>query len=204
MRSPEEEILKKVESLQNHLSRPVVVALDGGSGAGKTTIAERLARLTSLALVPLDQFYQTRVPEREWATKSVEERLNGVFEWERVRVEAIGPLVMESKARWRAFDFSKGLGPDGTYSLKKEFTEVISKSTILVEGAYSASPFLRDMIDLAVVLDVPPKVRHERVAARDPDSEDFRSAWHAVWDDVEHFYFSSVCPPSTFDLVLKN
>ena len=47
------------------LGRPVVVALDGGSGAGKSTIAARLATRAETAIIPLDDFYQTTVPERE-------------------------------------------------------------------------------------------------------------------------------------------
>ena len=180
MKSPELHILERIEALRAELARPVVVALDGGSGSGKSTIAARLAKLTDIALVTLDDFYQTQVPESEWPHKTVAERLNRVFEWDRVR-EAIEPLRKGEPAQWRAFDFMQGLGPDGTYSLKNEFTEVAPAPTILLEGAYSASPFLRDLIDLAVIVDVPTKVRHERTAAREQGAEGFLAAWHAVW-----------------------
>ena len=203
MKSPELHILERIEALRAELARPVVVALDGGSGSGKSTIAARLAKLTDIALVTLDDFYQTQVPESEWPHKTVAERLNRVFEWDRVR-EAIEPLRKGEPAQWRAFDFMQGLGPDGTYSLKDEFTEVAPAPTILLEGAYSASPFLRDLIDLAVIVDVPTKVRHERTAAREQGAEDFLTAWHAVWDDVESYYFERVCPPRSFDLVVQN
>lgn len=117
MKSPELHILERIEALRAELARPVVVALDGGSGSGKSTIAARLAKLTDIALVTLDDFYQTQVPESEWPHKTVAERLNRVFEWDRVR-EAIEPLRKGEPAQWRAFDFMQGLGPDGTYSLK--------------------------------------------------------------------------------------
>jgi len=96
MKSPELHILEKIEALRVELARPVVVALDGGSGSGKSTIAARLAKLTDIALVPLDDFYQTQVPESEWPQKTVTERLNGVFEWDRIRHEAIEPLCRGS------------------------------------------------------------------------------------------------------------
>jgi len=115
MKSPELHILERIEALRAELARPVVVALDGGSGSGKSTIAARLAKLTDIALVTLDDFYQTQVPESEWPHKTVAERLNRVFEWDRVR-EAIEPLRKGEPAQWRAFDFMQGLGPDGTYS----------------------------------------------------------------------------------------
>jgi uridine kinase len=196
-------ILQEIERLRPKLRRPVVVAVDGGSGAGKTTIAERLMRLTEVALVRLDDFYQTVIPESEWPHKTVEQRLNGVFDWSRVRSEALEPLRAGRPGRWHAFDFMGGLGKEGTYSLKKEATEMAPALTILVDGAYSASPPLRDLIDVAVLVDVQSERRHLRTAARGDDTE-FLANWHAIWDAVETHYFEHVCPPESFDLVIRN
>src|SRR5947199_4925460 len=123
------------------------------------------------------------VPESEWPHKTVEQRLNGVFNWSRVRSEALEPLRAGRPSRWHAFDFMRGIGKAGTYNLKKEVTEVAPAPTILVEGAYSASPPLRDLIDLAVLVDVQNKRRQLRTAAREDDIE-FLAKWHAIWDDV--------------------
>jgi uridine kinase len=203
MNSPEQVIFDHIQRLRAKVRRPIVVALDGGSGAGKTTIAEILMRLTDIALVPLDDFYQTVIPESEWPHKTVEERLNGVFDWSRVRSESLEPLRAGRAGRWHAFDFMRGLGKAGTYSLKKEVTEVAPAPTILLEGAYSASPPLRDLIDLAVLVDAQNKIRHLRAAARGDDAE-FLAEWHQIWGEVETYYFEHVCPPGSFDLVIPN
>src|SRR5437867_5602277 len=147
MNTPEQIIFQAIEHLRTKVQRPLVIALDGGSGSGKTTIAGRLLRVAKIALVPLDDFYQTVTPESEWPHKTVEQRLNGAFDWSRVRSGALEPLRAGRPGRWHAFDFTRGLGELGTYSLKKEVTEVPPAPTILVEGAYSASPPLRDLID---------------------------------------------------------
>jgi len=203
MNVPKQIIFQKIEHLRNKVRRPIVVALDGGSGAGKTTIAERLMRLTKVALVRLDDFYQTVIPESEWAHKTLEHRLNGVFDWSRVRSEALEPLRAGRPGRWHAFDFMRGLGEAGTYSLKEEVTQVAPAPTILIEGAYSASPPVRDLIDLAVLVDLQRKMRHLRTAARG-DNAEFLAKWHEIWDDVETYYFEHVCPPDSFDLVIRN
>src|ERR1700730_4085035 len=90
MISPEQRILQEMERMRAKVRRPLIVALDGGSGAGKTTIAESLMRLADVALVRLDNFYQTVIPESEWPHKTVEQRLSGVFDWTLDRAEALG------------------------------------------------------------------------------------------------------------------
>src|SRR6266436_2813883 len=203
MNSPEQKLLTEINRIRFTVRRPIVVALDGGSGAGKSTIAERLMRLTDVALVPLDDFYQTLIPESQLPHQTVEQRLNGVFDWSRVRSEALEPLRAGRPGRWQAFDFTHGLGKAGTYSLKKEVTEVPPAPTILIEGAYSASPPLRDLVDLAVLVEAQDKRRHLRTVARGDDTE-FLAKWHSIWDEVETYYFHHVCPPESFDLIIPN
>jgi uridine kinase len=199
--SPEQRILEKLAHLRTHSIRPVVVALDGGSGAGKSTIAERLIRLTGATLVPLDVFYQTRIPETAWPSLPIEERFQRVFDWPRIR-EVLISLRSGRPGRWQAIDFLAGLGPNGAYRLKSEWTEVPSAACVVLEGAYSAAPFLRDLIDLSVLIDVPAATRHRRTSARDDTA--FQSDWHVIWDEVEETYFTRVCPPESFDLVVEN
>lgn len=71
---------------------------------------------------------------------------------------------------------------------------------VLLEGAYSCRPELRDLIDIAIRVDAPRAVRHARLKAREQAA--FLSEWHARWDAVEAYYLTSVVPPSRFDLVV--
>ena len=155
-----------------------------------------------MTVVPLDDFYQTTVPESMLPDMSVPERLDLVFDWDRVREGALLPLRRRRAGRWRAFDFVSGLSENGTYGLSDEPTWVAPAPVVLLDGAYSAAPPLSDLVDLSVLVDVSMRERHRRTAKR--DEPEFLRYWHAIWDDVEAYYFDQVRPPQSFDLIVRN
>jgi uridine kinase len=182
-------------------ARPIVVALDGGSGAGKSSLASLIADELDIALIPLDDFYSAEIPDPQWDAFSVEERLQHVFDWERLRQQALRPLLAGEPARWHAFDFESGQRPDGTYGMRSDATIRQPSTVILIEGAYSAHPELSAFVDLAILVDVPLQERQARLDAR--EDEGFLRAWHKRWDPVELYYFACARPARSFDWVVK-
>ena len=195
------EALAKIQMLLTKRPSPLVVALDGGSGAGKSTLALLIESELGAALIPLDDFFSADIPDSQWDVFSVGERLDRVFVWGAVRENAIEPLLAGKPAKWHPFDFQSGLRPDGTYGMKVDPVERMPADVILVEGAYSAHPALDDLVDLAILIDVPVAERHARLEAR--EDKDFLAKWHERWDEVERYYFNQVKPRDTFDLVVK-
>ena len=181
---------------------PLVIALDGGSGSGKSTIADEFQRQSDCALIRFDDFYNTTIPETEWPRYTIHERLRHVFDWDAVRRSAIIPLQERRAAVWYPFDFQAGLNAAGTYDRMPQPVTVAPAEIVLIDGAYSASPALADLIDVAVLVDVPCPERHRRLALREDSG--FLQTWHAIWDEVEAYYFTRIRPPSSFDLVIKN
>jgi uridine kinase len=195
---------KVVAAIQRLLSRqagPIVVAVDGGSGAGKSTLARLIQNQVDTALIQIDDFFAADIPDSQWDEFSVEERLRYVFNWRRLRESAMEPLLAGEPAKWYAFDFESGLRPDGTYGTQADPTERKPADVILLEGAYTACPELADLVDLAVLVDVPVEERHVRLEAR--EDKGFLEEWHRRWDPVESYYFTQVRPRSSFDLVVK-
>jgi para-aminobenzoate synthetase len=183
-----------------HRRAPLLVALDGGSGAGKSTLAARLEHEIAAVVVPLDDFFAAHIPDWEWDMRSVAERARDVFDWQRVRTDALEPLLAGRPAIWHPFDFAAGLRADGTYAVSEQAVERHPAPVIILEGAYSASPELAALVDLAVLVEVPASERHKRLAKR--EDQHFLQRWHARWDDVETYYFTEVRPRSSFDLVV--
>lgn len=194
------QIVIAINQILTHQS-PVLVALDGGSGSGKSTIASRLAQEIDCVIVPLDDFYSASIPDWEWDARSPSERLRDVFDWKKLRRDVLEPLIAQQTARWYPFDFVSGLRPDGTYALSPHAVEKQPAPVILLEGAYSSNPKIADLIDLKVLIDVPVLERHRRLDQLERDKQKLKR-WHAIWDVVEEYYFSAVMPKPAFDIVL--
>ncbi len=122
-----------------------------------------------------------------------------MIDWRRLRAEALEPLLARRTARWHPFDFETP-HPDGTYAMRTDFVERPPADLILLDGIYSTRAELADLIDLAVLVDVPLAVRHARLDAR--ESAEFLAEWHARWDAAEAYYLTHVRPASAFDLVV--
>lgn len=108
------------------------------------------------------------------------------------------PLLSGRVTKWCPIDFEHGERPDGTYVLCSEPVECQPASVILLEGAYSGHPKLRDLIDFSVLRDVPVEERHARLAAR--EEARFLERWLSRWDPVEHYYFTEMRPRASYDL----
>ena len=194
-------VIAAIRQLLSCQPGPIVVALDGGSGAAKSTLALLIENQVNAALIQVDDFFAADIPDSHWDEFSVEERLKYVFDWRRLRESAIEPLLAGEPAKWYAFDHESGLRPDGTCGTQTDPTERNPADVILLDGAYTACPELADLVDLAILVDVPVEQRHVRLEAR--EDEGFLEQWHRKWDPVESYYFTQVRPRSSFDLVVK-
>jgi uridine kinase len=179
---------------------PILVALDGGSGSGKSSLAWLIAEQLDVALIQSDDFFAAEISDAEWDARTPEARATDVIDWRRLRAEVLEPLRAGKPAQWHAFDFAAGVRPNGTYGMRTDFVAREPRAVIVLEGAYATRPELSDLIDYSVLLDVPVAVRHERLVTR--EDKHFLAAWHARWDAAEEYYFTYVRPKSCFDLVV--
>jgi len=191
-----------IRQLMARHNRPILIAIDGASGSGKSTFALRLVAEFKAALVQSDDFFAAGISNAEWDARTPEERATDAIDWQRVRVEALEPLLAGKSAKWHPFDFAGGVRPDGTYAMRSDFVEREPALVIVLEGAYSTGGALADLIDLTVLVDAPREVRHERVQAR--EEQEFLAAWHTRWDAAEEVYFTKIRPRSSFDLVVTS
>lgn len=181
-------------------AQPLVVAIDGGSGAGKSTLARLIAALLGAALIPGDDFYAAEIGDAGWNARSAAERARDVIDWRRLRRDVLVALLAGRAARWYPFDFAAGTRPDGSYPLLETAAVLQPAGVIVLDGAYSGRPELADLVDIAILVDVPLAERHRRLAEREEAA--FLQAWHARWDTAEAYYFGQVRPRETYDLIV--
>lgn len=173
---------------------PIVVAVDGRSGTGKSTLTTWLAEQVGGLRIDQDDFYAGGDID-SWRRLSPKEKADRVIDWRRVRAEVLVPLRAGLPVRWQPFDWERmeGLSPTSITASPSD--------VVLLDEAYSARPELADVIDLSVLVTLPDAVRRARLLQR--EGEDFMAEWHAIWDEAEEFYFSTVRPPEAFDVVIE-
>jgi uridine kinase len=191
-------LVAAIEARMQVSSRPLLVAIDGRSGSGKSELAALVEALPAV-VVPSDDFYAAHVSDAEWEARTPAEQAADVIDWRRLRAEAIEPLMAGRTASWRPFDFD-ARRPDGTFPPAPLPVTREPAAVVILDGAYSSRLELSDLIDLSVLVDIPAGERRRRLLERDGAA--YTDAWQARWAVAEDYYFSAVRPRSSFDLVV--
>jgi uridine kinase len=143
--------------------RPFLIGVAGGTGSGKTTVAERLASIIEqhdLAVLKLDCYYRDRseLPFEERAAINYDHP--DAFDWP-LLMEHLAALTARRQAPMPVYDFARHLRTD-------EVTCVHAGPVVVVEGILVLfEPRLRDVLDLKVYVDTDPDVRFIRRLERD-------------------------------------
>jgi uridine kinase len=191
-----DKVVSEIHRLLRH-KNPVLVAIDGRSGTGKSTLAQAIASRVQGRIVLGDDFYSGGTDDA-WQGMSAAEKVEKVMDWQRMRTQVLEPLLANKPASWHPLDFQPGIGWVGW---KHETVILHPAPVILVDGVYSARPELADLVDVAVLVSANDEERRKRLDLR--EGQGFMQRWHALWDAAEDYYITQICPPSFFDLVVR-
>ena len=165
-----------------------IVALEGGSASGKTTLAAILAAVYGCNVFHMDDFFLR--PEQR--TNERLSQIGGNIDYERFGEEVLAPLLKNEAVNYKPFDCSM-----------QTFAESITVSPnrlTVVEGVYSMHPAFGEYYDLSVFLKIDPVNQKERILVR--NSPAFAKRFFEEWIPLEDVYFAKTKILERADLVL--
>ncbi|MGI9603387.1 MAG: uridine kinase family protein [Acidimicrobiales bacterium] len=174
---------------------PVLVAIDGRGGIGKSTIAAAVAaRLAAdTTLIDGDDFC-VGPPPGGWTTVEPSRRADRCVDWRRQR-PVLEALATSTATRWQPYDWDRD---DGT--LRADWEQRSATPVVILEGTFSARPELADLFSLRILLEAEAEEQQRRFIAREGRRE--WDVWSELWVAAEDHYFHQVMPPDRFDLVV--
>lgn len=191
-----ERVFSKIDEVLKKMKRPVLVAIDGRSGTGKTTIAKKIADRFRGVEINADDFWVGGSND-EWGKRSPKEKAEMAIDWKRIKTEVLEPLLAGKSAAWHLFDWKAGHG------LSESIHQSKPKPLIVFDGAYSTRPEMLDIIDLSILVEVPHDAnRRARLIKR--EGEAYMKDWHDRWDIAEDYYFTKIRPSKSFNFIIEN
>lgn len=169
-------------------SKSLILAVEGGSASGKSTLGNLLEQVYGCTLFHMDDFFlrpEQRTPER-FAEPG------GNVDRERFAAEVLEPLSRGEVVAYRRFDCS-------TFTILPP-VEIKASEFTVIEGAYSMHPELSGYYDYSVFLDVDPEVQKKRIRKR--NSAELAERFFAEWIPLEHVYFDVMKVKERCDMVV--
>ncbi len=165
-----------------HAYLPLIIAVDGRSGAGKTTLAVELATLLrehhSVSLFHLEDIY----PGWDGLADGMDRYVRSV----------LTPLAAGSSAHWTAWDWTTN--DDGDTRLTQP------SDIVIVEGVGASCAAARELLDVAVWIEADDDIR--RTSAIERDGDTYSPFWQR-WANQEEFWLSTDDPAGRADILVQ-
>lgn len=168
--------------------KEILLAIDGGSAAGKTTLGKLLEQRYACNVFHMDDFF-LRPMQR---TKERLAEPGGNVDRERFYEEVLKRLVEKKEVTYRRYDCK-------TMSLLEPVTVAPTRLTV-VEGAYSMHPLLSDCYDYSVFLEIDEETQKERIMKR--NTPEIAERFFTEWILLEREYFEKLHVKERCDMVI--
>ena len=187
---PAEDVVRFITRLVTP-DRSVLVGIDGGAGAGKTTFAHWLVEAireatTPVSMIHIDNFCRPMAERRKgYATVSD-------LDWKRLRDKVLTPLQSGKAARFQLYDWPS--------DRLKDWVTIDVGGVTIVDGVTATRKEVSDYYDLRIWFSCPRDVRVSRLLGRG----DTPPAEIKHWMPSEDRYIASHAPEETAHLVIDS
>ncbi|MCU1656550.1 MAG: hypothetical protein JWO57_1206 [Pseudonocardiales bacterium] len=160
-------------------SRPVWIGVDGPGGAGKSTLARRIAdSIAGAVVVSVDDFSGPRFQ---------------AWDWDRFDEQLARPLRAGRGGRYQVWDWDRDEG--------REWVDVRADSIVVLEGVSAIRTEVDVPWGLTIWVEAPRDVRLARALAR--DGAPMMARWLEHWIPSEEAYIAVQRPQDRADLVVS-
>lgn len=166
-----------------------IIAIDGGSGTGKSHLANLLAAVFPASVIHMDDFFL----QRSQRTPRRLSEPGGNLDYERFAAQVIPPLKAGNDFSYEIYDCSRGM-MSGHRTVK-------GLPLRIVEGVYSQHPKWRDLCDLTIFLTADRSIRLKRIEMR--NGAFLLKRFQDDWIPKEDLYFDTFSIPFRADLTVE-
>ena len=175
-------------ALDQHPTKPLVLALDGRCGSGKTTLTNALVRqFPASAVLRTDDFYLPPAPRAH----SWEQPPCANMDLARLRDEALRPAYAGQPVQYRAYSCRKGA--------YQPAQELAAQPLVILEGSYSHHPLLTGYETLRVFVTCSKDEQVRRLQEREGERY---ANFAARWIPLEEGYFAKYQIAENADFVV--
>lgn len=181
-----------------------IIGIDGLGGAGKSTISEKLCQKLEdnnyhPILLHIDDFIHVR-----------EVRYNSAYpDWQcyyelQWRFDYFFDVIKEIKSGKKDYIDIELYGKDNDTYIHQRF-DINSNSLVIIEGVFLQRREFKHIFDYMVYIDIPEKVRLDRVLKRDTyigDEKQIVDKYKNRYFQAEHKYVEEYQPQNNADLVI--
>ena len=167
--------IAKLAQLRYQKDQRLIIAVDGCGGAGKTTFCQALAAEIEVWAQPqvlsLDRFYHPLTATQRSQLQQTQAR-QAYFDVIEFQKNVLTPLSNSLKVSYKPYDWLDGE--------TDQLVEIPPTGVLLIDGVFSFSKPLREMIDLSVFVDTPMPLRKQRLIARPQLDTDWVNHWQST------------------------
>ncbi|KMY31549.1 uridine kinase [Lysinibacillus xylanilyticus] len=182
----------KEEYKKHHLDRPFIVAIDGLSGAGKTTLVHQLKNvIDNVVILHIDDHIVKR--EMRYNTGYDEWFEYYQLQWDTIYLKEILYEKLHQNEKQLLLPFYN----KEEDTLTSKSINLPPNSTVIIEGIFLLREEWKTFYDYIIFLDCPKEVRYERVLHRDTylgDLEERLKKYQKRYWVAENYYLEKQTP----------
>jgi len=179
-------IVRITEQLKT--GKPVIVAVDGRCGSGKTSVSAMLEKLFDCNVFHMDDFYRPF----EQRSEDWQQIPAGNMDLKRFKEEVLLPARAGKKVLYRKYDCQHGI--------LHEAKAYPPKALTVIDGSYSHHPILAEQYDLKVFLTLSKEEQARRLRIREGDY--YEIGFVPMWIPMEERYHAAFAIEEYSDLVI--